>query len=99
MKPAKQSKPGRALDKSTQNPSVKKGQYGSEPHGNGNGTKINSSRRYFFPADDGNEWPPELGDYNKRFTNTLEKIKRRHDGVVTTVGKSSSAQSTRWAHD
>lgn len=33
------------------------------------------------------QWPPELHDYNARFTKTLEKIKRRHDPTVTTVAQ------------
>ena len=33
------------------------------------------------------DWPPELQDYNKRFADTLNQIKRRHDGVVTTVAQ------------
>lgn len=33
------------------------------------------------------KWPPEVVDYNKRFTKTLQKIKQRHDPVVTTMGK------------
>lgn len=61
--------------------------------GNGNG-KTAASRRYFTAVDDGNDWPPELTTYNKQFTNTLEKIKRRHDGVVTTVGKLCSWRPT-----
>lgn len=40
-------------------------------------------------ADDGQGWPPELGQYNKQFRETLDKIKRRHDSVVTTVGMDS----------
>lgn len=48
-----------------------------------------ASRRYYAAADDGQEWPPELHDYNKRFAKVLEGIKRRHDSVVTTVGESS----------
>jgi pyruvate dehydrogenase kinase 2/3/4 len=35
----------------------------------------------------GVEWPPEVYDYNKRFTQALEKIKRRHDPTVTTVAQ------------
>ena len=58
------------------------------PNGIGNGTGAKSSaRKYFAVADDGQDWPPELNDYNKRFAKTLEGIKRRHDGVVTTVGE------------
>lgn len=40
-------------------------------------------RLYWNPPDI--EWPPEVHDYNKRFTKCLDKIKRRHDPTVTTV--------------
>jgi pyruvate dehydrogenase kinase 2/3/4 len=33
------------------------------------------------------EWPPEVHEYNKRFTKALEAIKRRHDPTVTTVAQ------------
>ena len=33
------------------------------------------------------EWPPEIYDFNRRFTKTLEAIKRRHDPTVTTVAQ------------
>lgn len=46
-----------------------------------------SAKRYYSAADDGGDWPPELNDYNTRFANTLDKIKRRHDSVVTTVAQ------------
>ncbi len=98
MKPAKHSnRESKILSQATQNPSVEKGQYRSHPQSNknsngnadGNGApKKGSARRYFAAADDGKEWPPELSDYNKRFAQTLEAIKRRHDSVVTTIGKS-----------
>lgn len=32
-------------------------------------------------------WPPEVEDYNVQFTRCLERIKRRHDGVVATVAQ------------
>lgn len=32
-------------------------------------------------------WPPSVHDYNTRFTQTLEKIKKRHDPTVTTVAQ------------
>lgn len=95
MKPLKQQgSEARALSQTTQNPSVKKGQYKSAPGrqdspGNGN-TKAVATRRYYVPADDGGDWPPELDGYNKKFAETLEKIKRRHDSVVTTVGTQTS---------
>ncbi|KAG8626673.1 hypothetical protein KVT40_005618 [Elsinoe batatas] len=69
------------------NPSVQKGQYRSQPTSNGNGSKASGSKRYFSAADDTGDWPPELEDYNGRFARTLDKIKRRHDGVVTTVAQ------------
>lgn len=78
------------LGTATKNPSVKAGQYRSEPekNGNGNGSKGMASRRYYVPSVEDNEnWPPELNAYNKKFAETLERIKRRHDSVVTTVGK------------
>lgn len=98
MKPAKlNGRESKILAQATQNPSVEKGQYRSNPHhhanarhqenGDGSTKKSAAARRYFAAADDGKEWPPELNDYNKRFAKTLEGIKRRHDGVVTTIGK------------
>lgn len=88
------------LSKSTPNPSITKGQYQSAPaqNGNGNGNggsaanvgerrTISSSRRYYSAADDGQDWPPELSAYNTKFAEALEKIKRRHDSVVTTVAQ------------
>jgi pyruvate dehydrogenase kinase 2/3/4 len=32
-------------------------------------------------------WPPEVQDYNKRFTKLLGHIKTRHDPTVTTVAQ------------
>ncbi|GAD94529.1 [Pyruvate dehydrogenase [lipoamide]] kinase [Paecilomyces variotii No. 5] len=81
------------LSEATQNPSIKEGQYRSSPilangHDNGNGKgKATASRRYFVPSDDRGDWPPELDDYNQRFAKLLQQIKRRHDGVVTTVAQ------------
>lgn len=43
-------------------------------------------RRYY--ANTNNiSWPPEVQDYNKRFTKILEHIKSRHDPTVTTVAQ------------
>ncbi|KAF2130970.1 alpha-ketoacid dehydrogenase kinase [Dothidotthia symphoricarpi CBS 119687] len=99
LRPARYNgKDNRLISQATQNPSVARGQYRSAPGANGNGhgtgyvsgreTKgSTSSRRYYAAADDGLEWPPELGAYNTKFADTLEKIKRRHDSVVTTVAQ------------
>lgn len=80
------------MGKATPNPSIKEGQYRSAPTQNGNGNghkeaKAAANRRYYAAADDGLDWPPELGAYNTKFADTLEKIKRRHDSVVTTVAQ------------
>jgi pyruvate dehydrogenase kinase 2/3/4 len=58
-------------------------------NGNGNGNPKGRSitRRYFAMVDDSGDWPPELHLYNQRFAQTLHKIKRRHDGVVTTMAQ------------
>ncbi|KAJ5223789.1 hypothetical protein N7468_008331 [Penicillium chermesinum] len=84
-------RPSKILSEVTQNPSVREGQYRSSPFSNGNGNGKAASaaagRRYFVPADDHGEWPPELNDYNQRFAKTLQHIKRRHDSVVTTVAQ------------
>ncbi|EGR47027.1 histidine kinase [Trichoderma reesei QM6a] len=60
-------------------------------HGNGNGNghgKARSvARRYFATVDDTGDWPPELQLYNQKFAQTLHKIKRRHDSVVTTMAQ------------
>ncbi|KAI9725489.1 MAG: hypothetical protein M1828_003160 [Chrysothrix sp. TS-e1954] len=78
-KPARAGKGGpKTLSQTTQNPSLAKA--------NGNG-KASAARRYFAPIDEEEGWPPELSDYNKRFTGVLDKIKRRHDGVVPTVAQ------------
>lgn len=95
LRPAKKAgKDSRILSQATHNPSVKQGQYKSAPgssttNGNGNSNgerKAGSARRYYVAADDGQGWPPELSQYNNQFRETLDKIKRRHDSVVTTVG-------------
>ncbi|KAI9820671.1 MAG: hypothetical protein M1827_005040 [Pycnora praestabilis] len=93
LRPAKtHGRDSKILSQTTQNPSVEKGQYTSSPsqrngNGNGNGAKKAAARRYYATVDDGMEWPPELNDYNKRFAQTLDGIKRRHDSVVTTIAQ------------
>ncbi|KAB5585839.1 kinase isozyme 4 [Coniochaeta sp. 2T2.1] len=93
MKPAKHGGKG-WLSEATPNPSVEEGQYASlQPglsNGNGNGwakKQSHSARRYFAMVDDQGNWPPELQLYNQKFAQTLNKIKRRHDGVVTTMAQ------------
>lgn len=94
LRPARRNgKDSKILSQTTQNPSVQRGQYKSAPDRNGNDDgnrndrRISSSRRYYAAADDGMEWPPELSAYNIKFAEALERIKRRHDSVVTTVAQ------------
>lgn len=79
---------GRMLTEATPNPSIREGQYSSlQGGGSGNGKKPHAARRYFAMVDDSSDWPPELRSYNMRFAEALNKIKRRHDGVVTTMAQ------------
>ncbi|THZ40984.1 alpha-ketoacid dehydrogenase kinase [Aureobasidium pullulans] len=83
-------KNSRILSEATKNPSINQGQYRSQLHHNNHDhgeNRKNALKRYYSAGDDTNDWPPELNDYNTRFSKTLEKIKRRHDSVVTTVAQ------------
>lgn len=78
---------GRQLPATTNNPDVEPGTYKSSPwqvNGNGNGGSKNV-RRYYASVDEAIQWPPEIVDYNNRFTKLLQTIKHRHDPVVTTM--------------
>ncbi|GAB1312946.1 [Pyruvate dehydrogenase (acetyl-transferring)] kinase isozyme 2 [Madurella fahalii] len=82
------------LSEATPNPSIEEGQYNSwngvPQHSNGNGWakgKFPATRRYFAMVDDTGDWPPELQLYNQKFAQTLHRIKRRHDSVVTTMAQ------------
>jgi len=93
-RPIKNPRVVKALSETSANPSVKPGQYRSQPaktldKENGNGeSRVNGLRKYYTgTAEDNGQWPPELADYNNKFAGTLEKIKRRHDPVVTTVAQ------------
>lgn len=61
-------------------------------HSNGNGKghhqkmRIPMERRYFANTS-GINWPPEVREYNRKFTRTLEMIKKRHDPTVATVAQ------------
>ena len=89
MKPLRQNgKDSRLLSHTTPNPSVKRGQYRSQTSEGANGNANPSApKRYYASLEDDGDWPPELNDYNKRFSKALEAIKRRHDGVLTTVAQ------------
>ncbi|KAH7015624.1 pyruvate dehydrogenase kinase [Ilyonectria destructans] len=93
-------KPGKAfgrqavrLPAATPNPSIDEGESSgwgglqSNCNGNGNGRGKAVTRRYFAVVDDSSDWPADLHFYNQRFAQTLHQIKRRHDGVVTTMAQ------------
>ncbi|KAF9455973.1 mitochondrial pyruvate dehydrogenase [Collybia nuda] len=86
-----------SLPESIPNPSLMEDQlHGNgtvSGNGNGNGNGFNKlklrvpmERRYYADTDNVN-WPPQVQDYNKRFTKVLESIKSRHDPTVTTVAQ------------
>jgi len=85
----KRSRDSKLLTTPTENPSIEIGQYRSGGSRNREATKAAAAKRRYYAATDDTtgDWPPELSDYNTRFASTLEKIKRRHDGVVTTVAQ------------
>ncbi|PWZ03433.1 alpha-ketoacid dehydrogenase kinase, partial [Testicularia cyperi] len=56
---------------------------------NGNGgskSRTLLEQRYYANLPD-HEWPTEIIQYNEDFTKAIEKIKKRHDGVVTTIAQ------------
>ncbi|KAI0137276.1 mitochondrial branched-chain alpha-ketoacid dehydrogenase kinase-domain-containing protein [Xylariales sp. AK1849] len=76
------------LSEAIPNPSIQEGQYASSKNGYGsNKSKQAAARRYFAMVDDTGDWPPDLQAYNQKFSQTLNQIKRRHDGVVTTMAQ------------
>ncbi|KAI9684870.1 MAG: hypothetical protein M1822_005519 [Bathelium mastoideum] len=93
LRPAKGNggRHSKILSETTVNPSIPKGKYKSQVNGNGdengNDKRGSPTKRYYAATDDGQEWPPELADFNTRFARTLEMIKRRHDSVVTTIAQ------------
>jgi len=79
-----------SLPISTPNPSFKESTYSRNSDGNGahrGRFRIPIEKRYYARTTTKTEWPPEIHEYNKRFTRTLEAIKRRHDPTVTTVAQ------------
>jgi pyruvate dehydrogenase kinase 2/3/4 len=83
-----------SLPESTPNLSFEEdlyGRLGDTTNGNGNShhrgrLRIPIEKRYYAKTTN-TEWPPEVHDYNKRFTHTLDAIKKRHDPTVTTVAQ------------
>ncbi|TCD60773.1 hypothetical protein EIP91_009530 [Steccherinum ochraceum] len=54
---------------------------------NGQKMRIPMERRRYYANASGIVWPPEVNDYNRRLTKTLDAIKHRHDPTVTTVAQ------------
>jgi len=85
-----------ALPESKPNPSLLHHHDDYASHsGNANGSgntysklklRVPMERRYYAKTT-GIDWPPEVQDYNKRFTKALDSIKKRHDPTVTTVAQ------------
>ena len=64
-------KNSRILSEATKNPSINQGQYRSQLHHNNHDhgeNRKNALKRYYSAGDDTNDWPPELNDYNTRFS-------------------------------
>jgi len=80
-----------ALPESIPNPSMTHLAEDYASPGNGNAfnklkLRVPMERRYYADTN-GVNWPPEIQDYNNRFTKALEAIKSRHDPTVTTVAQ------------
>lgn len=48
---------------------------------------FSSSKKYYIPCSKNLNYPPEIVDYNRLVTETLTKIKKRHDATVPTIAK------------
>lgn len=76
------------LSEATPNPSFDDSEgWTDNPTGGLSKRSGGATRRYFAAVDDQEQWPAELELYNNKFAKTLHKIKRRHDGVVTTMAQ------------
>lgn len=73
------------LPDNTTNPSLDEYHFKSTPTQKTSGL---NRRRYYANVDpEVSSWPPEVYEFNKQITATLQKIKQRHDPVVTTVAQ------------
>ncbi|KAK4686810.1 pyruvate dehydrogenase kinase 2/3/4, partial [Tremellales sp. Uapishka_1] len=70
-------------------PPAEGGMLGQGVGTNGLGTRLRVpiERRYFAPPPSDTQYPPEVHDYNDKYTKLLENIKKRHDPTVTTVAQ------------
>ncbi|KAK4048393.1 [Pyruvate dehydrogenase (acetyl-transferring)] kinase isozyme 2 [Microbotryomycetes sp. JL221] len=77
-----------SLPEATPNPSLPEHMKPPSSTKGSNGRQRPSiQHRYYVEPDTSIRWPPEVHDYNERFTKLLSNIKRRHDPVVTTIAQ------------
>lgn len=50
-------------------------------------TTVKLIDRYYTPPPPSTLYPPEVHEYNEKFTTLLQNIKKRHDPTVTTVAQ------------
>ena len=90
------SQEGGLLPESVPNPSIEEefvhSRTISQSPGNNYKLRVPMERRYYASSSSNKLspdfiWPPEIQDFNTRFTKTLETIKSRHDPTVTTVAQ------------
>ncbi|KAI0262857.1 branched-chain alpha-ketoacid dehydrogenase, partial [Gloeopeniophorella convolvens] len=85
--------PDAKVPESTSNLSVDEHHYSASSGANRNGggrgcaSQSRSGARRYYVWTTNTEWPPEVHDYNKRFTRTLDAIKHQHDPTVMTVAQ------------
>lgn len=75
------------LPEATPNPSLPEHMKPKNPKGRNGRQRIPLQHRYYADPDTNIKWPPEVHDYNEKFTKLLSNIKRRHDPVVTTIAQ------------
>lgn len=54
---------------------------------NVNRIRSQATRQYFATVEDDIQWPPEVQNYNRVVSHALQRIKARHDGVVSTMAQ------------
>lgn len=75
------------LPTATENPSLESWHYSATSTPGSPTKRAINNRRYYANVEQDVIWPQEIYEYNRSITDTLKKIKRRHDPVVTTVAQ------------
>jgi len=60
--------------------------------------RIPVEHRYYANPGGNIKWPPQVHDYNERFTSCLSNIKNRHDPVVTSIASGVLEYKKRIGH-